>query len=51
MKLKLKMFLKILVKTKMFDFSIYSTKSKFYDNSSKLVVGKMNKERAGVPIK
>ena len=25
----------------MFDFSNYSTKSKYYDNSNKLVVGKM----------
>ena len=27
--------------TEMFDFSNYSTKSKYYDNSNKLVVGKM----------
>ena len=26
---------------KIFDFSNYSTKSKYYDNSNKLVVGKM----------
>ena len=25
----------------MFDFSNYSTKSKYYDNSNKLVIGKM----------
>ena len=35
----------------MFDFSSYLTKSKFYDNSNKLVVGKMKDEIAGVPIK
>ena len=34
----------------MFDFSNYSTKSKYYDNSNKLVVGKMNNETAGVTI-
>ena len=32
----------------MFDLSNYSTKSKYYDNSSKLVVGKMKDETAGV---
>ena len=32
----------------MFDFSNYSTKSKHYDNSNKLVVGKMKDEKAGV---
>ena len=26
--------------TEMFDFSNYSTKSKYYDNSNKLVIGK-----------
>ena len=34
----------------MFDFSNYSTKSKYCDNSNKLVVGKMNDETAGVAI-
>ena len=34
----------------MFDFSNYSTKSKYYDNSNKLVVGKMKNETAGVAI-
>ena len=34
----------------MFDFSNYSTKSKYYDNSNKLVVGKMKDETAGVSI-
>ena len=34
----------------MFDFSNYSTKSK-YDNSNKLVVGKMKDELGGVAIK
>ena len=33
-----------------FDFNNYSTKSKYYDNSSKMVVGKMKDEPAGVPI-
>ena len=35
----------------MFDFSNYWTNSKYYDNSNKLVVGKMKNERAGVAIK
>ena len=35
----------------MFDFSNYSTKSKYYNNSNKLVVGKMEDETAGVVIK
>ena len=35
----------------LFNFSSYSTKSKFYDDSNKLVVGKMKNELAGVPIK
>ena len=34
----------------MFDFSNYSSKSKYYDNSNKLVVGKMKDETAGVAI-
>ena len=34
----------------MLDFSNYSTKSKCYDNSNKLVVGKMKDETAGVAI-
>ena len=34
----------------MFDFSNYSTKSKYYNNSNKLVVGKMKAETAGVAI-
>ena len=33
-----------------FDFSNYSTKSKYYDNSNKLVVGKMKDETSGVAI-
>ena len=33
-----------------FDFSNYSTKSKYYDNSSKLVIGKMKDETGGVAI-
>ena len=35
----------------MFDFSNYSTKPKYYDNSNKLVVGKMKDETGGVAIK
>ena len=35
----------------MFDFSNYSTKSKHYDNSNKLVIGKMKDETGGVAIK
>ena len=32
----------------MFNLSNYSAKSKYYDNSNKLVVGKMKDETAGV---
>ena len=34
----------------MFDFGNYSTKLKYYDNSKKLVVGKMKDEKSGVAI-
>ena len=34
----------------MFDFSNYLTKSKYYDNSNKLVVGKMKDETASFAI-
>ena len=34
----------------MFDFSNYSTKSKYYDNSNKLATGKMKDETAGIAI-
>ena len=34
----------------MFDFSNFSTKSQYYDNSNKLVVGKMKDETAVVSI-
>ena len=34
----------------MFDFSNYSTKSKYYDNSNKLVIGKMKEKVRGVPV-
>ena len=34
----------------MFEFSNYSTKSKYYDNSNKLVVGKMKDQTAGAEI-
>ena len=33
-----------------FDFGNYSNKSKYYDNSNKLVVGKMTDKTAGVAI-
>ena len=35
----------------MFDFSNYSAKSQYYDNSNKLVVGKMEDETADLAIK
>ena len=35
----------------MFDFSNYSPKSKYYDDSNKLVVGKMKEETGAVTIK
>ena len=35
---------------KMFDFTNYSTKSKYYDNSNKLVIGKVKDEAGGVAI-
>ena len=35
---------------KRFNFSNYSTKSKYYDNSNKWMVGKMKEETAGVVI-
>ena len=34
----------------MFEFSNYSTKSKYYDNPNKLVVGKMKNKTAGNAI-
>ena len=36
---------------KMFDFSNYSAKSKYYDDSNKLVFGKMKDETGGATIK
>ena len=44
------MFMKILVRIKNIDFSNYSPKSKYYDDSNKLVVGKMKDKTAGVAI-
>ena len=35
----------------MFDFSSYSAKSKYYDNSNKLVVDKMKEKTRRVAIK
>ena len=34
----------------MFDFSNCSTKSKYYDNSNKLVISKMKDETVGIAI-
>ena len=34
----------------MFEFRNYSAKSKYYDNSNKLVVGKMKDETASIAI-
>ena len=34
----------------MFDFSNYSSNSKYYDDSNKLVIGKMKDETGGVAI-
>ena len=34
----------------MFDFSNYSTKSKYYDNSNKLMIAKMKDQTVGVAI-
>ena len=34
-----------------FDFTNYSTKSKYCDNSNKLVIGKIKDENAGVAVK
>ena len=34
----------------MLDFSNYSTKSKYYDDSNKLVIGKMKDKTGGVAI-
>ena len=34
----------------MFDFSNYSSKSKYCDDSKKLVIGKVKDETGGVPI-
>ena len=39
------------IKTEMFDFSNFSAKSKYYDNSNTLVVGKIKDEAAKLPIK
>ena len=35
----------------MFDFSNYSAKSKQYDDSNKLIIGKMKDDTGGVAIK
>ena len=35
----------------MFDFRNYSAKSKYYDDSNKLAIGKMKDERAGAAVK
>ena len=52
MKLKRKMSMKILAAKKaMSNFSNFSTKSNYYDNSHKLVIGKMKDKTAGIAIK
>ena len=35
------------LKLKMFDFNIYSSKSKYYNDSTGILVGKMNDEMGG----
>ena len=51
LKLKLKMSMKIFSSEKeMFDFSNYLTKSKHYNNSKKLIIGKMKDETGDVAI-
>ena len=35
------------LKLKMFDFNIYSSKSKYYNDSTDILVGKMNDEMGG----
>ena len=50
MKLKLKISTKILAAIKKSGFSNYSSKSKYYNNSNKLVIGKMKDETGGVVI-
>ena len=36
---------------RIFDFSSYSTKSKYYDDSKKFLIGKMKDEKGGASIK
>ena len=44
--------MKLIVKNKkVFHIGNYSTKSKYYDNSNKLVIGKMKDETAGISTK
>ena len=51
LKLELKMSMKIFSSEKeMFPFSNYLTKSKYYNNSKKLIIGKMKDETGGVAI-
>ena len=51
MKLKPKLVYKDFSKeNETFDFSHYSTKLKYYDDSNKLVVGKMKDKTAGVAM-
>ena len=42
--------IKILAGIKMVDFSSYPSKSKYYDDSKKLVIGKMKDETGGAAI-
>ena len=48
--MKLKEDLEEVNNKEMFNFSNYSSKSKYYDDSNKLVIGKMKDETAGVAI-
>ena len=49
MKLKLKMSMKILAAIKKYLISVnYLTKSKYHDNSNKLVIGKMKNQTGGL---
>ena len=47
MKLKQRMFMKIFIKTKLFDFSDYPLNSKFFDTVNKKVIGKRKDEFKG----
>ena len=50
MKLKLKIPMMISNNKQMFDFSNYLTKSNYYNDSNKLVIGKIKDKTGGVAI-